>query len=439
MTERSAAPGEFPAAPCRLGSMRTDGQTPRRRERGVDGCAGVAREGRRGRRRAAAQPSASSHRSASTGASTARTAASASGSRFDPVAQRGEAVPLVGVGELGRDERAGTPARRRSRTGCRARTRPAPVASGSVGSSDTIDAVVASSSRRCMHTVMPFQSSSTSVGDRSRRRRGRHRARPTARCRGGAASRRARAVVVADVDARARRRPRAGGRRCRSGARVAPVLEVGARRDVARRDGPVGAERMRFEIAAPAGAAGGAAHRRPLVSTIHPRAGRRSGTTRSTARRGPARRCRPGRAPRASVVSSRAPRRRSRARSSASRTRSMPSSAGGAARGSSTVQTFSLPIATPCSLTPCSAPHSHVGRDTTAAAAPGSGSARYCVCSVGVAPAGARPACDSTTCASSGGRSEFFANSVPVGPTTQSVSHMRGQAVRELGGEVGRV
>ena len=57
----------------------------------------------------------------------------------------------------------------------------------------------------------------------------------------------------------------------------------------------------------------------------------------------------------------------------------MPSRAGGAERGSSTVLTISLPMATPCSLIPCSAPHSQAGRDSTVAAAPVSGSSRYCV------------------------------------------------------------
>ena len=59
----------------------------------------------------------------------------------------------------------------------------------------------------------------------------------------------------------------------------------------------------------------------------------------------------------------------------------MPSSAGGWARGSSIVQIFSLPIATPCSFTPCSAPHSHVGCEPTNADAPASGIRRYCVSS----------------------------------------------------------
>ena len=57
----------------------------------------------------------------------------------------------------------------------------------------------------------------------------------------------------------------------------------------------------------------------------------------------------------------------------------MPSSAGGAGRGSSTVLTISLPMATPCSLTPCSAPHSHAGRDSTVAAGAGVGELRYWV------------------------------------------------------------
>ena len=60
----------------------------------------------------------------------------------------------------------------------------------------------------------------------------------------------------------------------------------------------------------------------------------------------------------------------------------MPRSAGGAALASSTVHTFSLPIATRCSLTPCSKPQSHSGRDPRSAYAPGSVRVRYCVSSV---------------------------------------------------------
>jgi hypothetical protein len=142
----------------------------------------------------------------------------------------------------------------------------------------------------------------------------------------------------------------------------------------------------------------------------NPRMRRRGGRTRSKARRGPARRFRPGRS----------------LRSNASRTRSMPSRAGGAARASSTVHTFSLPIATPCSFTPCSSPQSHAGREASSAWAPGSASSRYCVRTV---PPAGRRSTRSTTCASFGGRSEFFPKRVAFGPTMQRVSHTSNAAL----------
>ena len=55
------------------------------------------------------------------------------------------------------------------------------------------------------------------------------------------------------------------------------------------------------------------------------------------------------------------------------------------------------------------------------------GDRRYCVSS---APPASRAACASTTCASSGGRSEFFANTMPAPVRTHSVSH----TVAALGG-----
>ena len=71
-----------------------------------------------------------------------------------------------------------------------------------------------------------------------------------------------------------------------------------------------------------------------------------------------------------------------RARSRPRRTRSMPISAGVRRGGVVCRATRSLPMATPCSLTPCSAPHSHVGQDRNAACAPASPMVRYCVRSV---------------------------------------------------------
>ena len=108
---------------------------------------------------------------------------------------------------------------------------------------------------------------------------------------------------------------------------------------------------------------------------------RRRGTTRSTARRVRARRP-PCRARSSAVGDARRARRRrcGRVRGRAARGPCRAAPAGGAC-GSSTVQIFSLPIATPCSFTPCSAPHSHVGCEPTNAYAPGSGDRRYCVSS----------------------------------------------------------
>src|SRR6476661_4329543 len=100
-------------------------------------------------------------------------------------------------------------------------------------------------------------------------------------------------------------------------------------------------------------------------------------------------------------------------------------------------------MATPCSLTPCSTPHSHVGREPTNAEAPGSGSSRYCVRTV---PPAGRAGNHSTTCGSSGGRSEFLPNSAPRPPTTASVSQhtatssgSAGRGARREVGQLGRV
>ena len=117
------------------------------------------------------------------------------------------------------------------------------------------------------------------------------------------------------------------------------------------------------------------------------------------------------------------------ARSSPRRTRSMPIRAGGAGAGRRPSRRCSLPIATPCSFTPCSKPHSQSGREPSTACAPASSSSRYCVRTL---PPAGRRANASTTCGSGTGRSEFLANSVRPPPTTHSVSH-----TTSGGGELG--
>ena len=79
-------------------------------------------------------------------------------------------------------------------------------------------------------------------------------------------------------------------------------------------------------------------------------------------------------------------------------------------------------MATPYSLTPCSAPHSQVGHESRVAYAPVSPMVRYCVRSE--QPAEARRPKGQATWTSPGGRSEFFANTMPRGPGAHSVSHM---------------
>ncbi len=111
-----------------------------------------------------------------------------------------------------------------------------------------------------------------------------------------------------------------------------------------------------------------------------------------------------------------------RARSRPNRTMSIPISAGRAASASCVVLTRSFPMATPCSFTPCSAPHSQVGHESNAACAPVSPMDRYCVRSV--QPAEARRPKGQVIWTSPGGRSEFLANTMPCGPGAQSVSHM---------------
>src|SRR5829696_1517571 len=71
----------------------------------------------------------------------------------------------------------------------------------------------------------------------------------------------------------------------------------------------------------------------------------------------------------------------------------------------------SLPAATPASLTPCSKPHIHHGRDPrTPTVGPRAGSTATWVARTG--PSSRRGGCHSSHCASPGGRSEFLAHSV---------------------------
>ena len=100
----------------------------------------------------------------------------------------------------------------------------------------------------------------------------------------------------------------------------------------------------------------------------------------------------------------------------------MPISAGFAAAASCVVLTRSFPMATPCSLTPCSAPQSQVGHERNAAWAPASPMERYWVRKVH--PAEARRPKGQAIWTSPGGRSEFLANTMPRRPGAHRVSHM---------------
>ena len=86
------------------------------------------------------------------------------------------------------------------------------------------------------------------------------------------------------------------------------------------------------------------------------------------------------------------------------------------------VLTRSFPMATPCSLTPCSAPQIQVGQDRKVAWAPVSPMERYWVRNV--QPTEARRPNGQAICTSPGGRSEFLANTMPAAPGAHSVSHM---------------
>ena len=201
--------------------------------------------GRGARRRPRSQSSASTPAEARPGPPS-----SASGSASTRSRSAANRSHVAGVAELGRDpQRREHRARRRSRTGCRARPTPAAVRPGRPGARRPSTRSSPGSRRRCMHTVTPFQSLVDA---------GRHRASDPA---AGSTGRTPRPVAVMaqrrDEIARAelpsRRRPPSAthalvaveaevGDRGR-GLRVAPVLEVAPGRDVGRRARPVGAER----------------------------------------------------------------------------------------------------------------------------------------------------------------------------------------------------
>src|ERR1019366_8106683 len=100
----------------------------------------------------------------------------------------------------------------------------------------------------------------------------------------------------------------------------------------------------------------------------------------------------------------------------------MPIRAGRARAASCTVPTLSFPMATPNSLTPCSAPHSQVGHERSAACAPVSPMERYCVRRE--QPAVGRRRKGTVSWTSPTGRSEFLAKTIPPAPGAHRVSHM---------------
>ena len=113
----------------------------------------------------------------------------------------------------------------------------------------------------------------------------------------------------------------------------------------------------------------------------------------------------------------------------------MPSRAGSA--DSEVVNTASLPMTTPCSLAPISAPHIHHGRERRTAAVRATWGTVVQV-QVTEDPAGcSAPDTHSRTWASFGSRSLFLAKSTPSSVTVTRVSHTVGpclpQAVRAAG------
>ncbi len=112
------------------------------------------------------------------------------------------------------------------------------------------------------------------------------------------------------------------------------------------------------------------------------------------------------------------------ARSSASRSRSMPMSPG-AGSLPAWVKTASLPITTPCSLAPISAPQIHHGRDSTTAWVWAAWSTWIQVQRTDVPGLWSRAGTQSRNCASFGSRSLFLANRTPSAVRETSVSHTR--------------
>ncbi len=103
----------------------------------------------------------------------------------------------------------------------------------------------------------------------------------------------------------------------------------------------------------------------------------------------------------------------------------MPSSAPSSGREPARrVKTASLPITTPFSLAPISAPHIHHGWLSRTAFVVGTWSISVQVHDSRVPAAYSRAGCHRSTCASLGSRSLFFANSTPSPARLTRVSHM---------------
>src|SRR6056297_192442 len=110
------------------------------------------------------------------------------------------------------------------------------------------------------------------------------------------------------------------------------------------------------------------------------------------------------------------------ARSSASRNRSIPSSAGSPSGWF--VNTASLPITTPCSLAPISAPHIHHGCETSTALVWATcGTEIHVQSTSSTSGSWSAAGYQRGICASFGSRSLFFANSTPSGVNETRVSH----------------
>ena len=88
------------------------------------------------------------------------------------------------------------------------------------------------------------------------------------------------------------------------------------------------------------------------------------------------------------------------------------------------VKTASLPITTPCSLAPISAPHIHHGRLSSTAAVAGAWSISVHVQASRLPTSCCCAGCQVSTCASLGSRSLFLAKSTPSPARVTRVSHM---------------